>query len=70
MDSILEKAADEIVPENEDQLRKLMMKLFNESVQIAGKFAPIGILDKFLGVKAITLSQTNMIKSLISLTGM
>jgi len=31
MDSILEKAADEIVPENEEQLRKLMMKLFNET---------------------------------------
>ncbi len=56
MDSILEKAADEIVPENEEQLRKLMIKLFNESVQIEGKFAPIGIFDKLLGVKAIYLS--------------
>jgi flagellar protein FlaI len=36
MDSILEKAADESVPENEDQLRKLIMKLFNESVHVEG----------------------------------
>ncbi|CAG1005024.1 partial Putative conjugal transfer protein, partial [Methanosarcinales archaeon] len=57
MDTILEKAADEIVPENEEQLRKLMMKLFNESVNIAGKLAPIGILDKFLGAKSVSLTQ-------------
>jgi flagellar protein FlaI len=56
MDSILEKAADEIVPENEEQLRKLMMKLFNESIQIEGKFAPIGLLDKLLGVRPISVS--------------
>ncbi|HEX7627890.1 MAG TPA: type II/IV secretion system ATPase subunit [Candidatus Methanoperedens sp.] len=57
MDTILEKAADEVVPENEEQLRKLMMKLFNESVHIAGKLAPIGIFDKFLGVKSVSLAQ-------------
>jgi flagellar protein FlaI len=57
MDSILEKAADESVPENEDQLRKLIMKLLNESVQVEGNFAPTGLLDKLLGVKLVSLSQ-------------
>lgn len=62
MDSILEKAADEIVPENEEQLRKLMMKLFNESIQIEGKLAPTGLLDKFLGVKPISLNSVEFDK--------
>lgn len=57
MDSILEKAADESVPENEDQLRKLMMKLFNESVHLEGSFVATNILDKLLGVKLVSLSQ-------------
>ncbi len=56
-DSILEKAADEAVPENEEQLRRLMMKLYDESVQIEGKFAPSGFLDKLLGNKSIAVSQ-------------
>ncbi len=57
MDSILEKAADEIVPENEEQLRKLMMSLFNDSIQVEGKISPTGFLDKLLGEKAVPLNQ-------------
>ncbi|MGB8217672.1 MAG: type II/IV secretion system ATPase subunit [Candidatus Methanoperedens sp.] len=57
MDSILEKAADEIVPENEEQLRKLMMSLFNDSIQVEGKLSPTGFLDKLLGENAVPLTQ-------------
>jgi len=57
MDTILEKAADEAVPENEAQLRKLMMALFNDSVQIEGKISPSTFLDKLLGEKPVSLSQ-------------
>ncbi|HEY9247056.1 MAG TPA: hypothetical protein VIO11_09440, partial [Candidatus Methanoperedens sp.] len=57
MDSILMRAADENVPENEDQLRKLMMKLLNDSIEIEGKIAPTGFLDKLLGENPVSLSQ-------------
>jgi len=57
MDAILVKAADEVVPENEEQLRKLMMKLLNESVQLEGRISPTGFLDKLLGEKPVPLSQ-------------
>ncbi|SNQ58885.1 type II/IV secretion system ATPase subunit [Candidatus Methanoperedens nitratireducens] len=56
MDSLLEKAADEIVPENEEQLKKLMMKLLNESVHIEGKILSTNFLDKLLGEKLIDIS--------------
>ncbi|KCZ71132.1 ATPase, type IV secretory pathway VirB11 component like protein [Candidatus Methanoperedens nitroreducens] len=56
MDSILEKAADEIVPENEEQLRKLMVALLNDSVQIEGKTAHTGFMDKLLGERPVPLS--------------
>lgn len=56
MDSILERAADEIVPENEEQLRKLMMKLLNDSVHVEGKILKTNYLDALLGEKQIPLS--------------
>ncbi len=57
MDSILERAADEVVPENEEHLRKLMMSLFNDSVHIEGKLISGGFLDTLLGEKPVPLSQ-------------
>ncbi len=57
MDIILMKAADESVPENEDQLRKLMMKLLNDSVRISGKIVSTGFLDKLLGENLVSLTQ-------------
>lgn len=56
-DIILEKAADEIVPENEEQLKRLLMKLLNDSVEVSGGDISPGFLDKLLGEKPIPLSQ-------------
>ncbi len=56
MDSILEKAVDETVPENEEQLRKLIVALLNDSVHIEGRHAPTGFFDKLLGERPVPLS--------------
>ena len=69
MDSILEKAADEGVPENEEQLRKLMMSLFNDSVHVEGKLASVGFMDTLLGESQFIYHRWNMIRSPIILKG-
>jgi flagellar protein FlaI len=56
-DSILTKAGDELAPKDEEQLKTLIIKLLNESVEVEGQIVPTKFLDKLLMEKLVSLNQ-------------
>lgn len=56
-DSILTKAGSEVVPKNDDELKTMIIKLLNESVEVEGQTQSTPFLDKLLMGDPVQLSQ-------------
>ena len=56
-DSILTKAGNETAPKNDDELKTMIIKLLNESVEVEGQTQSTPFLDKLLMGDPVQLSQ-------------